>query len=116
MNRFVARENIKHFRERLCAETDPRLRTRLQKLLVAEEDKLGADLELLRDIERDISDGKRRIERQGAIVANMERDEHNGLAEARYLLESFVEIQSLYETYRQQILIAIEKNGLYRDL
>ena len=111
MDRFIARENIRHFRDRLCIETDPDLRSRLHQLLVAEEDKLGADLELLTDVQRHISDGNHRIDRQRAIVANMERDGHNGLAQARVLLEGLRESQLLLEEYRQRILITIERSA-----
>ena len=53
-----------------------------------------------------------RIERQGAIVAAMERDGHNGLVQARGLLDGLIECQLLHKDYRQRILIAIERNGL----
>jgi hypothetical protein len=83
MDRFVARENIKHFRDRLWSETDHKVRARLRQLLIVEEDKLAADLELLAAVDRHMSDGSRRIERQRALVNAMERDGHNGLAQAR---------------------------------
>src|SRR6516164_6511816 len=107
MDRFIARENIKHFRDRLSVEIDPDMRSRLHKLLVAEEDKLGADFELLADVERHIADGNRRIKRQRAIITDMERDGHNGLVQARVLLEGLVESQWLIKNYRRQILIEI---------
>jgi hypothetical protein len=44
MDRYIARENIKHFRDRLWSEIDQDVRARLQQLLVAEEDKLAANL------------------------------------------------------------------------
>jgi hypothetical protein len=50
MDRFIARENIRHFRDRLISETDPTVRSSLQRLLVEEEDKLAKDLELLADL------------------------------------------------------------------
>jgi hypothetical protein len=40
MDRFVARENIKHFKERLETVTDDAERERLLKLLAEEEAKL----------------------------------------------------------------------------
>jgi len=42
MDRFVARENIKHFRRMLEQATDPAERARVQKLLAEEEQKLKA--------------------------------------------------------------------------
>jgi hypothetical protein len=112
MDRFIARENIKHFRDRLWSETDTDTRARLQTLLVAEEDKLAADLELLADIDRHIADGDRRMERQQALVTAMERDGHNGLSQARVLLNGMTEGLLLHKRYRQQILIRINENPL----
>jgi hypothetical protein len=112
MDRFIARENIKHFRDRLWVESDPDMRSRLHKLLVAEEDKLGADFELLADVERHIADGNHRIKRQRAIVTDMQRDGHDGLVQARVLLESFMDSQLLSKNYRRRILIEITQNGL----
>jgi hypothetical protein len=78
MDRFIARENIKHFRDRLWSEVDQNERVRLRDLLIAEEDKLAADLELLADIDRHISHGNHRIDGQRALVNAMERDGRNG--------------------------------------
>ena len=63
-------------------------------------------------VERHIADGNRRIERQRAILTNMERDGHNGLVQARVLLEGLMESQLLHRDYRQRILIKIKRNGL----
>jgi hypothetical protein len=112
VDRYVARENIKHFRDRLWSEVDPKVRARLQELLVAEEDKLGTNLELLANLDRHISDGGRRIERQQAIVDAMERDGHNGLAHARVLLACLTESQQLHEKYRRHVQITIDQNEL----
>jgi hypothetical protein len=112
MDRFIARENIRHFRDRLWSEVDQDVRGRLQKLLVAEEDKLGADFDLLADVERHIADTDLRIERQRAIVADLERDGYNGRVQARGLLDGLMESQVLHEDYRQRILIEIRRNGL----
>ena len=112
MDRFVARENIKHFRDWLWVEIDPDMRSRLNKLLVAEEDKLGADFELLADVERHIADGNRRIKRQRAIVTDMQRDGHDGHVQARVLLESLMDRQLLSKNYRRRILMEITQNGL----
>jgi hypothetical protein len=112
MDRFIARENIKHFQDRLRVEIDPDMRSGLNKLLVVEEDKLGADFELLANVERHIADGNRRIKRQRAIVTDMQRDGHNGVVQARVLLEGLLESQLLFKNYRRRILIEIKRNGL----
>jgi len=112
MDRFIARENIKHFRDRLWTERDPEIRARLQRLLVEEEDKLTADLELLANLEKHIADGNRRIEWQQVLVETMERDGHDGVKRARDLLDGMIESQRLHTNYRERILIEIDRNQL----
>jgi hypothetical protein len=115
MYRLFASHNIRHCRDRLWWEVDPEARARLQKLLIAEEEKLGNDVELLADLDRHISDGKRRIDRQRALVATMECDGHNGLAQARILLDCMLQTQLLHQAYRRRILIAVGQNKLLTD-
>jgi hypothetical protein len=109
---FIARENIKHFRERLWTEGDPKVRARLRELLLAEENKLAASLELLADVDRHISDGHNRIEKQRAIIATLELNGSAGLAQARLLLATLMESQALHEDYRQRVMIKIDQNRL----
>jgi hypothetical protein len=52
MDRFIALENIRH--PRLRSETRPTVRSTIQRLLVEEEAKLAADLELLADVTPEI--------------------------------------------------------------
>ena len=51
---FIARENIRHYREMLLSAIEPEVRWRVHKLLVAEEDMLAKNLECAsrREIER----------------------------------------------------------------
>ena len=112
MDRFVARENIRHFRDRLWSESDPDTRARLQKLLVEEEDKLAADLEKLDDLDRHIADGNRRIEWQQVLVETLERDGRDGIKRARDLLDGLIETQQLHTEYRERILIKIDRNRI----
>ena len=109
MDRFIAQENIKHLRNRLWSESDAGMRASLQKLLVEEEDKFGACVEQLADIERHIDDGHRRIERQRLLVASMERDGHAGLSLATSILETMIDTQGLHERYRVRVLAAVER-------
>jgi len=112
MDRFIARENIKHFRDRLWPEVDQEARSLLRKLLVEEEDKLGADLELLADIKRHIADGNQRIERQRALVTVLERDGQKGLAHAKTLLDGMLESQVLLHDYHRRIVIQVSQSRL----
>lgn len=112
MDRFIARENIRHLRTRLWDENDAATRSCLQKLLVEEEDKLGASLELLADIERHLDDGHQRIARQRVLVAAMQRDGHAGLAIATSILDAMIDTQGLHERYRGRVLADVERNRL----
>jgi hypothetical protein len=112
MDRFIARRNINRFRDRLWSESDPDARILLQRLLVTEEDKLAADLELFADVDQHIADCNRRIERQQALVAIMDCDNHDGVQIARTLLDGMIESQHLHTEYRRRILIKIEQNHL----
>jgi hypothetical protein len=110
VDRFIAQENIKHLRNRLWAEGEPAQRSSLQKLLVEEEDKFGASVELLADLDRHIDDGNHRIARQRVLVATMQRDGNAGLGLASTILATMIDTQSLHERYRVQVLAAVEKN------
>ena len=112
MDKFVARENIRRLRVELASDPDPNKRSALAKLLVEEEDRLGADLELLADLDGQIRRGREAIARQIAIVAAMEGGGHSGVGQARALLAALAEGQELHERYRQKVLIAIEQSEL----
>jgi hypothetical protein len=46
------------------------------------------------------------------LVGAMQRDGHGGIGRARALLDCLIESQDLPESYRQRVLIAIERNKL----
>ncbi|MGT2468590.1 hypothetical protein ACVOMV_33245 [Mesorhizobium atlanticum] len=54
MDRFIARENIKHFVDRLQTETDDATRATVQRLLIAEEDKFAKLSERLDMVDQNI--------------------------------------------------------------
>ncbi|WP_068012855.1 hypothetical protein [Rhodoplanes sp. Z2-YC6860] len=113
VDRFIACENIKHFQEMLLSDDiRPDVRSRVHKLLVEEEDKLGKDLELLERLERHITNGAQRIEAQRLRVVVMQRDGHDGLRDAQALLDGFIETQSLFLTYRQRVAEEVERNRI----
>jgi hypothetical protein len=111
MDKFITRENIQHFHDRLETETDPAIRLRLHRFLVEEEDKLGRNSEALHQIERHIVDAKKRVNRQQSMVASIERDGGN-TAHALTLLKAFGETLLLFENHRQAILIALDQSSL----
>ena len=61
MLKFVAMQNVERFRAELNNETHPERRILLQRLLVEEEDKLGATFERLASVQRAIN-AKARLE------------------------------------------------------
>ena len=102
-NRSIANENILHFCNRLRTQIDPAARSRLQKLLIEEEDKLGASLDMLSQIDRELNGTKALIERLTALAAAPERDRCDGTGE-RPLLEGLERTRLLIEGYRLLIL------------
>jgi hypothetical protein len=107
VDRFVARENINRFRGRLRSETDAALRAQLQKLLVEEEDKLAADLELLADLAREIGKCQQWIARQQVLVENLERG-GSDTTTARALLNGVTETLIIHQAYRQRVATRLE--------
>lgn len=104
MDRFIARANIRHFGDRLQSEADQAMRSRLQKLLVAEEDKLGQDLEVLADVERTISGLDALIQAQASVVATLDGREGDDMAKARHFLDGLVETHTVYKDYYRQLV------------
>jgi hypothetical protein len=109
MNKFVARENIKHFRDRLRYEPDQATRATLQKLLVQEEDKLVADMALLQDLEREIAKCDGLIERQQALVVTIEGNGGDG-GTARALLDGMIHTKFLHYKYRESVVGRMQRS------
>jgi len=112
MDHFVSRENIKHFTSRLKSELHPRVRSYMQRLLVREEDKLGADQEFLAEVDQTIISFDALIETQNRLVATLE---HNGgeAERERATLNGLRDAHVLCQMYRQKILVASEQTAPY---
>jgi hypothetical protein len=108
---YVTKQNVSRFRELLSSESDTSRAADLVKLLIEEEDKLGASSERLEDIDQEIAKGDKRIAWQRTLVAAMERDGRDA-AVAKALLENLTQIQAMYQQYRQALLAAIDRNRL----
>jgi hypothetical protein len=115
MDRFIARENIKHFRDRLRSETNPDTRTLLETLLLQEKDKLGRDGALLAEVERAIANFDAIIETQKKLVVTLKQNGHDGVAQAQSLLDGLMNSQSLYREYQQKMLQAFNSTIISRD-
>jgi len=112
MNQVVARVKIRLYRETLLTDIGPEERSRLHKLLVEEEDKLGKDLKLLADIERHIAEGARRIEAQQSRLCAMQANGSDGVERAQAFLDGMMESQRISMEYRQLVKKEIERNRL----
>jgi len=108
---FIARENIRSYREMLLSDIGPELRSRVHKLLIAEEDMLAKNLELLTGIERHIAEGSRRIEAQQSRVRAMKADGHDGVEQAQVVLDGFLESLQLSIEYRALVKREIERGS-----
>jgi hypothetical protein len=111
MDRFVARENMRHFHGRLETEADSNARSLLHRLLVQEEDKLGHDREALREIENHLARTKEHVNRQQALVASIECDGHDS-THALVLLTAYSEILLAYENQRRKLLVKLQHSSL----
>ena len=107
---FVSDLNIARFLDKLRLEHDPAMRTVLQRLLIEEEDKFGGNVERLSTVQRHIAEGNRRISLQKALVAKLATNGED-IRSAEKALSNLVEIQRIFEQYRQVILDTIDRNG-----
>lgn len=112
MDRFVARQNVRQFHDKLLSDVGPEVRATLQALLVAEEDKLGQDLELLADIERHLAECGRRIAAQQARVDALKTAGQNGVARAQAFLDGMRESHSISLRYHRIVAREIARNRL----
>ena len=77
-------------------------------MLLEEEDKFGRRAERLSDVQRHLAEGSRRIAMQKALIAKLTDRQDVRLAES--MLNNLVEIQRIFEQYRQVVLDAIDRN------
>lgn len=108
MDKFVARENIRHFHDRLVTEADSITRSFLHRLLIQEEDKLGHDCEALREIEDHIARVKEHVSRQQAVVASIDGDGQD-TRQALVLLNRYNETLLAFENQREKISLRLQQ-------
>jgi len=100
---FVARENIMYFCSRLKSVLHPKVRSHVQRLLIEEEDKLGADLEFLAEVEQTIISFDALIETQKSLVAMLEQNGCEAGRE-RTILNGLHDTRFLCQTYHRKIV------------
>jgi hypothetical protein len=104
MDKFIARENVKHLRDQIRSEIDPNKRAVLQRILVEEEDRLGATNELIANIEREVATSRKLIAEHRALIASSEREQGDGLEQARALLDGLGQSLALHEEYHRRLV------------
>jgi hypothetical protein len=109
MAQFVGHLNIERFLDRLHFERDPAVLASLRRLLLEEEDKLGFNLERLGRVQRYIAESRDRITRQKALIERLVA-KGDDVRFAEGTLRNLVEIQRIYEQYRQVIVDAMHRN------
>ena len=82
---MIAGHYVVRFRAQLSNETDPAKRSALRRLLVEEEDRLGATFELLAEVQQVIIDCKQRIAEPRCLVGNMKVDGRDASVVERWL-------------------------------
>jgi hypothetical protein len=100
--KFVAMQNVKHFRTKLHNEVNPDRRVLLQRLLVEEEDRVGASSEVLAGVQRAIDDYTRQIAELTSIIKTLQID-GPGATVAKAQLETLTDSLELHKTYCRKL-------------
>jgi hypothetical protein len=99
----IAIYNVQYFADLLGSSADPVKRAMVMRLLIEEENKLGAGQEALDIAETRIANGRTLIERQEALVARVRENGHDVRAH-NDLLATLVKVQAAFERYRRTIM------------
>lgn len=108
MERFIHRENVNNYLDRLRREVDPAQRKTLRTLLIEEMHKFADTGENLDLTDRHLSDCKLRISRQHRIIED-QRAERRSTLEAEQLLDNLLDVEVLLTALRTDTV-----NGLTR--
>jgi hypothetical protein len=103
MERFIHRENVANFLDRLRRETDPAGRRTLRALLAEEMEKFSRSGDNLDLIDRHLSDCKLRIVRQYRIIDDLRRD-GRGTAPEQHMLDNLHDVEELLNGHRAVIV------------
>ena len=93
---FVSDLNVARFVEKLQIEDDPAKRASLQRLLLKELENLGFNCKQVGNVQRQIAEGRRRIEIQQAVVERLTTNVQD-VELAENTLNNLVEIQRVFE-------------------
>ena len=106
---MIAGHYVARFRAQLDNETDPAKRVALRRLLIEEEDRLGATFELLAEVQQVIIDCKERIAELRYLVGNMKVEGRDASVVER-CLETQKDLRALHEGYSRKL-----QSKLYHD-
>jgi hypothetical protein len=104
-------QNVERFRAHLNNETNPERRILLQRLLVEEEDKVGATFELLEGVQRAIADCKRQIAELRLLLETIQTDGHGAIV-TKVQLETLTDSQRLHEAYCRKLQSKLYDDGI----
>ena len=106
MDKFVARENIKHFRRELENGLSEPTRATMLKLLVEEENHLGHTQEQLGKLERHIARLREIMARHIDLMDNLQSNGRSS-ERASMVLATYNDLMAVYLTHRQTITTAL---------
>ncbi|MDR3467601.1 MAG: hypothetical protein P4M07_16860 [Xanthobacteraceae bacterium] len=110
MERFIHRENVANFLDRLRRETDPAGRRTLRSLLAEEMEKFSRSGDNLDLIDRHLSDCKLRIVRQFRIIDDLRQDDRSTMQEQQ-MLDNLHDIEELLNGHRAVIVEALARKS-----
>lgn len=113
LGEFIHHRNVIHLSDELYfrSDGDAIRRATLLRLLIEEEDKLGSSLERLDLANERIATGHTLIAKQRARLSELGHDGDAARA-ASDLLETLLQTQARFESYRQRILKTLHHNML----
>ena len=107
MDRFINHKNINDFADKLLSEADPAQRATLTRLLVEEEDRLAHRTQELELATQRLASCRRLIAQQQRLIARLALDGKD-TSRANQLLTLMLEVEALFDAYRQKILDALK--------
>lgn len=108
MERFIHRENVANFLDRLRREVEPANRRTLHSLLAEEMEKFARSGDDLDIIDRHLGDCKLRIVRQNRILDDLRQDGRATLLEQQ-MLDNLHDIEEVLSGHRAAIVEAMAR-------
>jgi hypothetical protein len=102
MDRFIARENVRHLRRELQNGAEPNTRATMLRLLVEEENHLGFTYEELGKLDRHISRLSEIMARHVELTDNL-RTNGKPTERAEIILATYNDLMAYYLTHRERM-------------